>query len=76
MLINFLMRTQQKLQFYIYFAHEIVKKTLQNLDVLAKLQNFSVLPWQPNLPNNKKVHKYQFIWVVIVLGIYNFEAGM
>ena len=57
MLINFLMRTQQnvqKLQFHIYFAHENVKKNLQKLEVLAKLQNFLVLPGHANLPIKQK----------------------
>ena len=39
-------------------------------NILEKLQKFSVLPWQPNLPKIKKAKR---LWVFIVLGIYTFE---
>ena len=46
------------------------EKNPQKLDTLAKLHKFSVLAGQQNLSNIIK--SARFIWVFIILGIYNF----
>ena len=64
-LINFLVRTL----FYICFPHDNKGKSPQNMDNLAKFQKFSVLSAQ----SAEKVSKVKmYIWVFILLGIYNF----
>ena len=45
-----------------------------NDDTITKLQKISVLPWGPNLSSKSKITR--FIWVFIVLGIYDFEASL
>ena len=44
------------------------KNTLKSMGSLAKFQNFSILPWRPNLLNDIK--STRFLWVFIVLWRY------
>ena len=56
--------------FVLVLHMNIWKKHPQKYFTLAKLEKISVLPWQPNLPKDRKSKR--FIWVLIVLGMYNF----
>ena len=51
---------------------KVWKKTPKVRDTLANLQKFSILPWWRNQPKNRK--STRFIWVFIILSIYNFVS--
>ena len=47
---------------FVIILHKKIWKKISEQDNLAKLQKFSVLPWWPNLPKNKKVQdSFEFL---------------
>ena len=60
--------------FYLLYHRKYDQNHPKKLSTLAKLQSFSVIPWRPNRPKNRK--NTRFIWVFIVPGIYNFNVTL